>query len=160
MILKDLNNLKKVYNICNHTNQYYAQNIDLCEINTDVGYLNLLIITGLENIPLPQAFVTIYAKTSGNNQIPIMRLVSRINPILVQLPVAHYSGTYIKGPEYCFTYYDIYVTTTGYYPTRILNIRMFPEITTNFNISMIPVAEENPSYEHKIELPPHERDII
>lgn len=155
---------QELYNKYKEKNIFRANNYNRCEneINKGVGYINVNVITGLENIPLPYAYVTIYVKTNDNKEIAIMRLTTTLNPILVQLPVAHSPGTYVMGPEYCFSYYNIRIDAVGYYPTRILNIRMFPEITTDFNINMIPVAVEDPkqNYENVIVLPPHTKDII
>lgn len=152
------------YNKYKEINIFMANNNISCEneINKGVGYISLNVITGLENIPLPYAYVTIYVEKNDDTEIPIMRLTTTLNPILVQLPVAHSPGTYVRGPEYCFSYYNIRVDALGYYPTRILNIRMFPEIKTNFNINMISVAVENPkqNYENVIVLPPHTKDIM
>jgi len=153
---------EKQWKFYNAGNQYYTNKIFMCksEPNTGVGYINLNVITGLENAPLPQANVTIYVRQGSDKEIPIMWITTTLNSILVQLPVSYSPETLIKGPEYAFSNYNIKVAAEGYYTTRIINIRMFPEITTDFNINMIPVIRENPNHEQIIVLPPHPRDTI
>lgn len=149
-------------NIFNLINQYYNRDIFMCELPTGqgVGYLDLQVLSEFTQSSLPQSRVSFYARKGVNDEILIMTLLSTLNPIRVQLPVAYNAETLFKGPEYYFTYYTVRAESSGHYPTRILNVRMFPKITTTFNITMIPVAVVDPEFEQIIDLPPHERDVI
>jgi len=111
-------------------------------IEHQVGYLNLFVVSAIDNTPLPNATVTIYVRDVRNIDIPIMMIVTTLNPILVQLPVAHSPGTIIEGPENGYSIYDIKTEAVGYYISRIYDIRVFNGISSNFNISMIPISVE------------------
>ena len=162
-----MNNLymKEYGNVYFARNKYPYQNVHMneLEINTKIGFINLFIITGSEQNPLSDAAITVYVN-QGETEIPIMYLYSTINPILLPLPVAYSKNPYtlIRGPEYYFSTYSLRVDAIGYYSTRILNIRMFDNITTDFNISMIPVAQRNETLnrEEIIYIPPHPRDFV
>jgi len=131
------------------------------EINTKIGFINLYVITGRVQNPLPDAAITVFVN-QGETEIPIMYLYSLFNPILLPLPVAYSKNPYtlIRGPEYYFSTYNLRVDAIGYYSTHILNIRMFEGITTDFNISMIPAAQSEDIFtrEEIINIPAHPRD--
>ena len=114
--------------------------------NQAVGYIILNVITGLNNIPLPNAQVIIYVRTDENTNIPVMNVLSTLNPILIQLPVAYspIPETITGETENDYSIYDMIIYAEGYYTTRILNIRMYPEVRTDFNINMIPLIREKP----------------
>nr|WP_312577549.1 hypothetical protein [Sedimentibacter sp.] len=135
---------------------------DVEGITNKVGYLNIYVFTGKEQIPIANATVTVYVRKGDDLEIPIMRFITSTNPILIQIPVAYSPDTLIVGPEYSFSTYNLRVEASGYYITRILNIRMFPGIVTDFNVSMIPTTESSlaGSGEQIINIPPHPRDII
>jgi len=159
LYMKEYGNLYPIRNIYPYQNVHMSE----IEINTKIGFINLLIISGSEQNPLPDAAITVFVN-QGENEIPIMYLYSAFNPILLPLPVAYSKDPYtlIKGPEYYFSSYSLKVDAIGFYSTRILNIRMFEGVTTDFNISMIPVAqgEDELIREEIINIPPHPRDIV
>lgn len=131
-------------------------------ITNKVGYLNIYVYAERERQPLSNATVTIYVRKGENVEIPIIAFITSTNPILVQIPVAYSQDTLIMGPEYPFSTYNLRVEAIGYYVTRILNIRMFPGIVTDFNVGMIRTTESSLAVmgEKIIEIPPHPRDRI
>ncbi len=135
---------------------------DIEGITNKVGYLNIFVFTGKEQTPISNATVTVSVRKGETLEIPIMRFITSTNPILVQIPIAYSPDTLIMGPEYAFSTYNLRVEAAGYYITRILNIRMFPGIVTDFNIGLIPTTESSlaGSGEQIINIPPHPRDVI
>lgn len=128
----------------------------------DTGYVNLFIYTGDEYRPLNSAIVTVYVKRSTDIELPILRMITTINPILIQLPVAYNLETLIRGPEYFFSTYNIGIDAEGYHPVKILNVRIFPRISSSFYVKMNELTDKNyeSKYENIIYIPPHPRDRI
>jgi len=160
------NYMKKCGYLYPERNIYSSQNVHISEIGTvkEFGFINLMIITGSEQTPLSNAAITVYVNQGGNFETPIMYLYSTLNPILIPLPVSltNIPDTLIRGPEYYYSTYNLRVDAIGYYSTRILNIRLFPGITTDFNVSMIPIAQSGDISNHEqiINIPPHPRDKV
>lgn len=159
-------NYNKIENyICynNYKNKISNYNVFINEVpvNQDVGYIQLYVFRERGRVPIPNAEVTIYARQTALVGILIKTLETTVNPITIELPVAHPSGNLITGPEYRFTTYNMTITTDGYSPVSIVNIRIFPGITENFDINMIEVIPGVlPIPEKIINIPPHPRDLI
>lgn len=45
---------------------------------------------------------------NDNGSVPVYNTVYNGSPIVISLPIAHTSGTLIRGPEYYFTTYGRY----------------------------------------------------
>lgn len=129
-------------------------------VNTDVGYIELFVFTDQGRVPVEGANVTFYARKGEVNTVPVKKVTTEVNPIIIELPVAHPSGTLIKGPEYYFTTYDMTIEKEGYYSITVLNIRMFPGITTQFSYNLNRTLPGVPNRQETIAIPPHPRDII
>ena len=71
-------------------------------------------------------------------------------------------GTKIAGPEYEFSTYSLSVNVFGYFTNYIYNIRLFPNVTIDFTVEMIPVTQPlmEPIIERRIEIPPHPKDEL
>jgi Fe2+ transport system protein B len=113
-----------------------------------------------ENIPY--ATITAYVTDEARRDIPIMHLVTTLNPVRIELPIAHELGTKIQGPEYVFSTYNISVDIFGYFTNIIYNNRLFPGVTTDFVIEMVPITvpQPVPIIEERLDIPPHPRDIV
>lgn len=90
--------------------------------------------------------------------IPVMHLITTINPVRLELPKANELGTQIAGPEYNFSTYNLRVDAFGYLSNIIYNVRLFPNTTTDFNIEMLPITQTLPFIEERTDIPPHPRD--
>lgn len=135
-------------------------NVSETENTNSSGFIRLNIINQADGTPVPNATITIYVTDGANRDIPVMHLITTINPIRIELPMANELGTQIAGPEYDFSTYNLRVDAFGYFSTAIYNIRLFPNITTNFNIAMSSVRqiEVQPLIEERVDIPPHPRD--
>jgi 5-hydroxyisourate hydrolase-like protein (transthyretin family) len=124
------------------------------------GFMRLHIIDKVTGQDIPYATITVYVTDEERRDIPIMHLVTTINPARIELPIANKLGTLIRGPEYDFSTYNISVDIFGYFTNIIYNNRLFPNVTTDFVIEMIPMTQPQPIIEERLELPPHPRDVV
>jgi hypothetical protein len=126
------------------------------------GFMRLHIVDKVTGQDIPYATITIYVTDEERRDIPIMHLVTTINPVRIELPIANKLGTLIRGPEYNFSTYNISVDIFGYFTNIIYNNRLFPNITTDFVIEMIPIIQPQPQpiIEERLEIPPHPRDVL
>jgi len=126
------------------------------------GFIRLSILDRVTGELLPNSGITIYVTDGSQRDIPILHLVTIINPIKLELPVACKIGTHIQGPEYNFSTYNLRVDAFGYFANVIYGIRLFPNVTTDFKIEMVPITHVRlePTYEERIQIPPHPRDAV
>lgn len=129
---------------------------------SNFGFIRLYISNKMDKTPISNATITIYVTDGMQRDIPIMHLITTLNPIRIELPMAYDLGTQIAGPEYDFSTYNLRVDAFGYFARNIYNIRLFPGTTSNFNIELVPVRqlEAQPLIEERIDIPPHPRDVI
>lgn len=57
------------------------------------------------------------------------------------VPVVYDPLNPIESREYFFTTYNLRIQAIGYYTQNIIDVRVFPDTTTNFNINLIPVRQ-------------------
>lgn len=138
----------------------YNSQANLLGIKLSAGFVRLNVIDGKTKEPIPYATITFYVTDGPDRDIPIMHIVTTINPIRIELPMAADLGTQILGPEYAFSTYNVSVDVFGYFTRKIYNIRLFPNTTTDFTIEMIPVTQirRQPVVEERVDIPPHPRD--
>ena len=151
---------------CNNLNSsriiYPNQYINSLEITNSTGFMRLNIINFTDKTPVKNATITIYVTDGKNRDIPVMHLITTINPIRIELPMANELGTLIVGPEYDFSTYNLRVDAFGYFSRNIYDIRLFPGTTTDFEIDLVPTSyiEAQPLIEEWIKIPPHPRDEL
>lgn len=155
------------FSMSKHKYLDYSQNlcsgqyISMLE-DTRTGFVRLTIIDQVTKEPIPYSTITVYVTNGPQRDVPIMHLVTTLNPVRIDLPMANELGTQILGPEYSFSTYNISIDVFGYF-SRILNdIRLFPNTTTDFLIEMIPITQvrQLPIIEERTEIPPHPRDQL
>ena len=140
---------------------HYVNMLENGNIN-NTGFIRLNIINQQNKTLVSNSTITIYVTQGEERDIPIMHLITALNPIRIELPIAYNLGTQIVGPEHDFSTYNLRVDSFGYYATVIYNIRLFSETTTDFDINMIPVIQISiePTIEERIDIPPHPRDEV
>ncbi len=151
---------KKLY-ACKHI--YPCQYVNMSETVNNTGTISLNIYNETDGMPVPNVTITIYVTDGINRDIPVMYLVTALNPIRIELPMASVLGTQVFGPEYSFSTYDFRVEAFGYFASNVYNVRLFPNVTTAYDISLIPVTSiQKPpvKIEERIETPPHLRDEL
>lgn len=152
-------NSNKVYN-----QYYYRSNYNIymskVPINKDVGYIKIYVTKNLGKEIAKGAVLTIYARRGENDQAEVKRLVIENNPTIIELPIAHNLGTLIEGPEYFFTTYNLTIEEEGYYRIITRNIRLFPNITAEFQYNLNLIIQDKTNQDEIIEIPLHPIDII
>lgn len=124
----------------------------------ETGYISVGVFTALQALPVPDAVVTIYLFNSDGEEEALYILVTDENGRIpdVELPVSYNPNDPLVSSEYYFTPYNLRVQAINYYTVNILDVRVFPDITTVYKIDLIPVmarsTEENP--EQTIVIPP------
>ena len=144
---------------------YNANVFDIGKVNTitiETGFMRLHIINSVDKTPVNNATITIYVTDGIERDIPIIHLITTLNPVRLELPMANDLGTQIVGPEYKFSTYSIRVDAFGYFANIIYNIRLFPNTTTDFEINLVPIRHlsAQPAIEERVDIPPHPRDEI
>lgn len=127
-------------------------------VNSENGYIQIYLFTNRGQVPVEDAFVTVYARQG--EVVPVLKFKSSSCPFTFELPVAHSLGTLIEGPEYYFTTYDITIEKEGYYAITVKNIRMFPGITSEFSYNLNKILPGLPDKQETIAIPSHPRDIL
>ncbi len=142
-------------------NIYQSQNNMLGNQNA-TGFMRIYIIDQETRENLSNATITIYVTDGMRRDVPVMHIITTLNPVRVELPMANILGTQIAGPEYDFSTYNLRVDAFGYFANLVFNIRLFPNVTTDFLIEMIPVTQPQnyPIIEERLDIPPHPRDIV
>lgn len=145
-------------------NLYPNNNINMLENMSmnNTGFMRLNIVKQSDKTPVTNATITIYVTDGMQRDIPVMHLITTINPIRIELPMANELGTKITGPEYNFSTYNLRVDAFGYIARNIYNIRLFPNTTSSYEIGLQTVTdlEAQPLIEERLDLPPHPRDLI
>ena len=140
----------------------YNNQPNMLEVQNNTGFIRLYIIDQVSREPIPYSTITVYVTDGQARDVPIMHLVTTINPVRIELPMASEVGTIIVGPEYDFSTYNISIDVFGYFTQIIYDIRLFPNTTTSFTIEMVPVTQVQlqPIIEERIIIPPHPRDEV
>ena len=148
-------------NIHPYSNIYECQ-YSILENQNETGFVKFYIIDQASRKPIPYATITVYVNSGVERDIPIMHLVTTINPVRIELPMATDIGLQILGPEYEFSTYNVSIDVFGYFTHIIYDIRLFPNTTADFTIEMVPVTQIQlqPIIERRIEIPPHPRDVV
>lgn len=125
------------------------------------GFISIHVINQVDKKPIAGATITVYVTDGTNRAIPILLLLTNLNPIKFELPMASDLGTQIVGPIYNFSTYNLRVDAFGYFSTNVFNIRLFPNITTDFDIVMTPITQivPSPPIEKRIDIPPNPIDV-
>lgn len=155
--------MKQCESLYSSKHMYPGQYVNMLEVLNNTGFVRLNIYDQIERRPISNATITIYVTDGVNRDIPIMHLITTLNPVRIELPMANELGTTIIGPEYSFSTYNIRIDAFSYISNNVLNVRLFPNTTTNYEIAMIPVShiQEQPvKIEERIDLPPHQRDVL
>ena len=107
------------------------------------GYVNVSVNTALGALPVEDAVVTLYVTDQEGNQEALYHLVTDISGKVprMALPVVYNPQDPSESREYFFSTYNLRIQAIGYYTQNILDIRVFPDTTTNFNVTLIPISQ-------------------
>jgi len=126
------------------------------------GHIRVRVSTALGALPVRDAVVTVYLTDEEGEEHALYHLVSDISGQvpLITVPVVYDPSDPRESPEYFFSTYNLRVQAIGYYTQNILDVRVFPDTTTNFNISLVPVMQGGTEEDSRtIVIPPSPIDI-
>lgn len=125
---------------------------------SSIGYLTVGVFTALGALPVPDAVVTIYNINDEGEEIALYHLITDANGRVptVPLPSVYDPTNPLTSPEIYFSYYNMRVQAINYYTVNVLDIRIFPDITTSYRVDLIPVMSGAPDdqREQTIVIPP------
>ncbi len=128
----------------------------------EVGYLSVSVFTASGALPVQDALITVYTIDESGAENEIIHHVSDANGQvpLITLPVIYDRFNPFESSEYYFTAYNLRIQAINYYTANIIDLRIFPDTTTYYQISMIPAAIGPPGgQEQTIVIPPSPIDI-
>jgi len=111
--------------------------------NIQTGFVNVSVNTALGALPVTDAVVTLYITDQEGNEEALYHLVTDISGKApkMTLPVVYNPQDPLESPEYFFTTYNLRIQAIGYYTQNIIDVRVFPNTTTTFNVTLIPVRQ-------------------
>lgn len=117
--------------------------------SNEVGYIDVGVFTASGALPVNNAVVTVYHTYDNGEEHIFYRLVTDESGRVptMEVPVK-YSGIG-NPPESYYSTYNLRVQAVGYYTVNVIDIRVFPNITTVYRINLIPAAHgitETPEY--------------
>lgn len=123
-----------------------------------VGYISVGVYTALGALPVPNAVVTIYTIDESGEENALYHYVTDENGRIpnVALPSFYNPSNPLESPKYYFTTYNMRVQAINYYTVNVLDLRVFPGVTTVYRIDLIPVmaGPETDHPERTIIIPP------
>lgn len=132
------------------------------EQEQDVGYLSVSTFTASGALPVKDVLITIYTFNELGEENVIANYVSDANGQvpLITLPVTYNRLDPFESGSYYFSTYNLRAQAINYYTVNIIDLRIFPETTTYFQIDMIPAAAGNTQGpEQTFVIPPSPVDI-
>lgn len=108
-----------------------------------VGYVTVGVFTALGALPVKDAVVTVYLVNEEGEELALYHLVTDRSGRVpkMTLPVSYNPDNPGESEEFYFSTYNLRVQAIGYYTQNILDIRVFPDTTTNFSVTLIPVMQ-------------------
>lgn len=110
------------------------------ETEEAVGYISVGVFTASGALPVKDAVVTVYALSEDGEENVLYHVVTDASgqiPVL-ELPVEYDRFNPYESFEYFFNTYNLRVQAINYYNYNLLDIRVFPNTTTNFMVELIP----------------------
>lgn len=129
----------------------------------EIGFINVSVNTASGALPIKSAVVTLYVMDSNANEEALYHLVTDISGKVptMEIPVIYNPQEPFESTEYYFSTYNLRVQAIGYYTHNVIDVRVFPNIATNYNISLIPVMQggDEDETDRTIVIPPISADF-
>ncbi len=130
-----MSNLNKPYKVKNKL-------IRNLEISNETGFLDLSVFSSIDQSPIENAEVTVYLyevrgiyQEAATENVIVRYMSDTEGKIpLIELPVIHEFG----GEN--LSEYHLLVYKPGYYRIVIINIEIFPNTTTSYNVVLSPIT--------------------
>lgn len=120
----------------------------------EVGYINTSVSTASGALPVPNAIVTVSHIYNNSEEHVLYHLITDESGRVptMEVPV-EYQGVG-QQTEFYYSIYNMRIEANGYYTVNILDVQVHPNISTDYRVNLIPVAQgitEIP--EHTIVIP-------
>lgn len=117
--------------------------LDGDDSNIQTGYVNVSVNTALGALPVKDAVVTLYVTDQEGNEEALYHLLTDISGKApkMALPVVYNPQDPSESREYFFSTYNLRIQRIGYYTQNIIDVRVFPNTTTDFNVTLIPIMQ-------------------
>lgn len=132
-----------------YKNKFYIDNF-ICKSGTvlDKGHLSVTVRNKHNNEPIVFAEVSVYYLTisglyneAGEGNLIVRHITDENGKVpLIELPV-------IDRRRYRFNQYFMTVNHFRYYQVNLMNIQIYPNITTEYNVLLTPLTTSHPEYE-------------
>ncbi len=125
-----------------YNNTIYSGQVPPSPQDQEVGYLSVSVLTASGALPVPGALVTVYILDESGEENEIVHHVTDASGKipLITLPVIYDRFDPFTSSRYYFTTYNMRVQAINYYTVNVLDLRIFPNTTTYFQIDMIPAS--------------------
>jgi len=138
-------------------------NIDLQEDEVEVGYINVGVYTALGALPVKDAVVTVYHTSADGEEYALYHVVTDANGRAprMEVPVIYEQDNPLESSQFYFSTYNMLIQAIGYYTVSVIDLRVFPDVATNYNVVLIPVMEGSTEEDstQTIVIPPIPADI-
>ena len=111
------------------------------QLEPETGYINVGVYTALGALPVSDAVVTIYTIDEDGEENAIYHVVSDANGRVpkMELPVEYDPENPLLSPEFYFSTYNMRIQAIGYYTMNVFDVRIYPDVSTNYRAILIPV---------------------
>lgn len=112
------------------------------EVPREVGYISVGVFTASGALPVKDAVVTVYRLDEAGEENVLYHMVTDANGQVptMEVPVVYNRFNPLESYDFYFSTYNLRVQAINYYTYNLLDIRVFPNTTTNFMVELIPVA--------------------
>lgn len=133
------------------------------EVPEESGYISVGVFTASGALPVKDAVVTVYELDEAGEENVLYHVVTDDSgqvPVL-ELPVVYDRSNPLLSPDFYFSTYNLRVQAINYYNFNLVDIRVFPNTTTNFAIELIPapIGLRDTDQEMTFVIPPSPIDI-
>lgn len=124
----------------------------------ETGFISVGVYTALGALPVENAVVTIYIINDEGEEEAIYHLITDENGRVpdIELPVIYNSDDPLESREFYFSTYNMRIQAENYNTFNVQQLRVFPGITTDYNVNLVPVLPGAPNgiKEYNVIIPP------
>lgn len=144
---QNLHNKKPESPSIKNSSKVFLSETNLQPPDDESGFLSVGVYTALGALPVPNAVVTIYVINEDGEEEALYQLITDVNGRVpnIELPVVYDPTSLPANAKYYYTNYNMRVQAENYNTFNVRAIRIFPGITTDYNINLVPVVPGSPN---------------
>ena len=124
----------------------------------ETGYIAVGVYTALGALPVQNAVVTVYIINDEGEEEAIYHLITDENGRVpdIELPAIYDADNPLESSEFYFSTYNMRVQAENYNTFNVQQLRVFPGITTDYSINLVPILPGAPNglKEYNVIIPP------